>query len=104
MTGDLENEAAIDHPGHAVVKPLTVGLDPWEAHQLGGDDNTTNAKIVMINRVQLRNYFGFFDLSLLLIQSVRKTPSAVSPRISQVTGKTWTEEDFRSPGCPLQEA
>ena len=35
MTGDLENEAALDHPGNAVVKPLTVGLDPWEAHELG---------------------------------------------------------------------
>jgi len=38
----MENEAAVDHPGNAVVKPLTVGLDPWETHQLGGDNNTTN--------------------------------------------------------------
>jgi hypothetical protein len=36
MTGGLENEAALDHPGNAVVKPLTVGLDPREAHQCGG--------------------------------------------------------------------
>ena len=51
MTGDLENEAALDHPGNAVVKPLTVGFDPWEAHQLGGDDNTTNRKIVVISHI-----------------------------------------------------
>jgi len=36
MTGDLENEAALYHPGNAVIKPLTVGFDPWEAHELGG--------------------------------------------------------------------
>jgi hypothetical protein len=35
MTGSLENEAALYHPGNAVVKPLTFGLDPWEAHKLG---------------------------------------------------------------------
>ena len=53
MTGDLENEAALDHPGNAVVKCLTVGLDPWEAHELGGDDNTTNSNSVTINHIQL---------------------------------------------------
>jgi hypothetical protein len=42
MTGDLEDEAALDHPGNAVVKSVTVGFDPWEAHELGGDNNTTN--------------------------------------------------------------
>src|ERR1700741_1417783 len=41
MTGDLEDEAALNHPGNAVVKPLTVSLDPWEAHELGGDNSTT---------------------------------------------------------------
>ena len=35
MTGGLENEAALYHPGNAVVKPLTFGRDPWEAHKLG---------------------------------------------------------------------
>ena len=35
MTGGLEDEAAVDHSGNAVVKSLTVGLDPWETHQLG---------------------------------------------------------------------
>src|ERR1700751_4626434 len=54
MTGDLENEAALDHPGNAVVKCLTVGFDPWEAHELGGDDNTTNTNSVTINRIELR--------------------------------------------------
>ena len=53
MTGDLENEAALDHPGNAVVKPLTVGFDPWEAHELGGDDNTTNTNSVTINHIEL---------------------------------------------------
>ena len=48
MTGDLEDEAALDHPGNAVVKPLTVGLDAWEAHELGGNNNTTNAKDVTL--------------------------------------------------------
>jgi hypothetical protein len=33
MTGGAKNEAAFDHPGNAVVKPLTVGLNPWEAHE-----------------------------------------------------------------------
>jgi hypothetical protein len=36
-----------------VVKPLTVGLNPWEAHELGGYDNTTNEKCVIISRVEL---------------------------------------------------
>jgi hypothetical protein len=36
-----------------VVKPLTVGLNPWEAHELGGYDDTTNEKYVIINRVEL---------------------------------------------------
>ena len=48
MTGDLENKAAFYHPGNAVVKPLTVGLDAWEAHELGGDNNTTNGKNVTL--------------------------------------------------------
>src|SRR6516225_2743466 len=48
-----EDEAALYHPGNAVVKPLTVGLNPWEAHELGGYDNTTNEKCVIINRVEL---------------------------------------------------
>jgi hypothetical protein len=26
---------ALHHPGNAVAIPLTVGLDPWETHQLG---------------------------------------------------------------------
>ena len=46
MTGDLENEAALYHPGNAVVKPLTVGFAPWETHELGGSSNTTNGNIV----------------------------------------------------------
>jgi hypothetical protein len=41
IRGGLENEAALDHPGNAVVKPVTVGLDPWETHELGGDNTTT---------------------------------------------------------------
>jgi hypothetical protein len=48
MTGGLENEAALDHPGNAMVKPLTVGLDPWETHQLGGDNNTIKYNVVII--------------------------------------------------------
>jgi FRG domain len=48
MTGDLEDEAALDHPGNAVVIALTVGFDPWEAHQLGGDGNTTYQNIVIM--------------------------------------------------------
>ena len=61
MTGDLEDEAALYHPGKAVVKPLTFGFDPWEAHELGGNNNATNRKIVTI--IQLAS--NFFDLSLL---------------------------------------
>ena len=48
MTGGLEDEAALDHPGNAVVKPVTVGLDPWETDELGGDNNTTNDNSVTI--------------------------------------------------------
>ena len=55
MPGDLEDEAALDQPGNAVVKPLTVGLDSWEAHQLGGHNNTTNKNVTIINNIQLRN-------------------------------------------------
>jgi hypothetical protein len=51
MTGGAKNEATFDHPGNAVVKPLTVGLDPWEAHELGGNINTTHRNSVIINRV-----------------------------------------------------
>jgi hypothetical protein len=51
VTGDLENEAALDHPGNAVVKCLTVGLDSPGTHRLGGDDNTTNRKIVIMNHI-----------------------------------------------------
>jgi hypothetical protein len=53
MTGDLENEAALDHPGNAVVKPLTGGFDPWETHELGGDADTTNSNSVTINHIEL---------------------------------------------------
>jgi hypothetical protein len=63
MPGDLEDEAALYHPGNAVVKSVTVGLDAWEAHELGGKNNTTNINVLIINHMQLRNYFGFFDLS-----------------------------------------
>jgi len=38
---------------------LTVGLDPWEAHELGGDNNTTNRNIVIKIAIELR----LFDLS-----------------------------------------
>src|ERR1700751_6388757 len=62
MTGDLENEAALDHPGNAVVKPLTVGLDAWEAHELGGDNNTTNRKNVTLKGIALK----LIDLSLFI--------------------------------------
>src|SRR5215467_2592856 len=51
MTGGFKNEAAFDHPGNAVVKPLTVGLNPWEAHELGGDNNTTHLNTVVINHL-----------------------------------------------------
>src|SRR6516162_1397812 len=57
MTGDLEDEAALDHPGNAVVKPLTVGFDPWEAHELGGDDNTTNDNTVTIKSKKSRSEY-----------------------------------------------
>jgi hypothetical protein len=32
MTGDLEDEAALNHPGKRSGK----SLDPWKAHRLGG--------------------------------------------------------------------
>jgi hypothetical protein len=64
MPGDLEDEAALDHPGNAVVKTMTVGLDSREAHQLGRDNNTTNINVLIVNHIQLRNYFDVFDLSL----------------------------------------
>jgi hypothetical protein len=48
MTGGLENEAALYHPGNAVVKPLTVGLDPWETHEPGRNNNTTDHNAVII--------------------------------------------------------
>jgi hypothetical protein len=66
MPGDLEDEAALDHPGNAVVKPLTFGFDPWEAHQLGRDSNTTNKNIVIKITLVASNYFDSFDLSLFV--------------------------------------
>jgi hypothetical protein len=44
----LEDEAALDHPGNAVVKLLTFGFELWEAHQLGRDNNTTNNNTITI--------------------------------------------------------
>jgi hypothetical protein len=70
MTGDLEDEAALYHPGNAVIKPLTVGFDPWEAHELGRDDNTTNRNNVILNCYRAPNYLTsseLFDLSLFLL-------------------------------------
>jgi hypothetical protein len=66
MTGGTKNEAAFDHPGNAVVKPLTVGLDPWEAHELGGDNNTTHINIVIINHLAS----NYFDLSLFALRKI----------------------------------
>jgi hypothetical protein len=63
MTGGMENEAALYHPGNAVVKPLTVGLDPWETHQLGGDNNTTNSN----NVIKSASPFELIDLSLVTL-------------------------------------
>ena len=54
MTGGLEDKGALDHPANAVVKPVTVGLDPWEAHQLGGDNNTTDGNSATIKCAALR--------------------------------------------------
>src|SRR5262245_33551223 len=53
VTGGLEDEAAVNHPGNAVVKCLTVGLDSWKAHKPGGDNNTTNKKNVVRICVEL---------------------------------------------------
>ena len=55
MAGGLEDEATLDHPGNAVVKPVTVGLDPWETHELGGNSNTTNSNNVIIKCSGRRN-------------------------------------------------
>jgi hypothetical protein len=46
MTGGLENQAALYHPGNAVVIALTFGFDPWEAHQLGGATPTQQKEIM----------------------------------------------------------
>jgi hypothetical protein len=46
-----------------VVKPVTVGLDTWEAHELGGDNNTTNRKNVVIKYIALH----YIDLSLSIV-------------------------------------
>jgi hypothetical protein len=48
MPGELEDEAALDHSGNAVVKPVTIGLDAWEAHELGGKNNTININVVIV--------------------------------------------------------
>ena len=32
VTGGLENESTVDHPGNAVVKTLTLSLDAREPH------------------------------------------------------------------------
>src|SRR6201987_3774767 len=92
MTGDLEKEAALDHPGNAVVKPLTVGFDPWEAHELGGDENTTNSNSVTINHIELG-----------IISTFRPVPLR-PPFMSQAVmlgadPRTWSRSQFvRLPG------
>ena len=37
MPRGLENKTALNHPGNAVVKTLTLGLDPWETHGIAGN-------------------------------------------------------------------
>jgi hypothetical protein len=37
VAGRLENESTVDHPGNAVVKTLTFGLDAWEPHEREAD-------------------------------------------------------------------
>src|ERR1700739_3316191 len=35
MARGLENKAALNHPGNAVIKTLTLSLDPWDTHRIG---------------------------------------------------------------------
>jgi hypothetical protein len=79
MTGGLENEAALYHPGNAVVKPLTVSLDPWEAHQLDGESNKTNKN----NVTKSASSFELSDLSLVFhLRSVVDHRRSRTPTIS----------------------
>jgi hypothetical protein len=48
MTGDLEDEAAPLPPWKRSGKTRDHGFDPWEAHELGGDINTTSRNIVVV--------------------------------------------------------
>src|SRR6516165_2376048 len=83
MTGDLEDAAALYHPGNAVIKPLTVGFDPWETHELGEDDNTTNENNVILNCYRAPNYLTsseLFDLSLSLDLDAFEQLKKRSPR------------------------
>jgi hypothetical protein len=37
MARGLENKAALNHPGNAVIKTLTLSFDPWDTHGIGSN-------------------------------------------------------------------
>jgi hypothetical protein len=45
---------------------VTVGLDSWQAHQLGGDNNRTNKKNVIRKYIVLQ----LIDLPLFILLSI----------------------------------
>ena len=86
-------KAALDHPGNAVVKPLTVGFDPWEAHELGGDDNTTNSNSVTINRIQLGIISTFLSTCPSSPPSVDDAAKTYTVHVERCTFPQWDGTD-----------
>jgi hypothetical protein len=66
MPRGLENKATLNHPGNAVVRTLTLSLDPWETHVIGS--NIHNKEKMCINNVRCHR---FFDLCLILFVAER---------------------------------
>ena len=62
VTGGLENESTVDHPGNAVVKTLTLSLDAREPHGCEAHYRTKYKSVVKKDTTP-----PIFDLSLLVL-------------------------------------
>src|SRR5271166_2033466 len=48
VPGGLEDKAAVNHPGNAVVKTLTLSLDSWETHRFRATYTTKHKSVSII--------------------------------------------------------
>src|SRR5271166_4617834 len=72
VPGGLEDKAAVNHPGNAVVKTLTLSLDSWETHRFRAIYTTKHKTVSIIyDGIDYLTcpYYYSFDLSLLFYSS-----------------------------------